>query len=133
MCQNFLRGKFMDKIFSIPKVYVHRNLIKNCWSITVKGKVQAHTEAVILGGAKFVVRPGCRRRVLAQKRKNVHAFVKGSPIISKPRNVDWLEVHYNPYARGYFFGFVDGHLTAVDTADYVNLKKDGTCWAGWKR
>lgn len=83
------------------KVDVYYNLHKHCWSVRHKGKVIKHTDRVVLIKAKFVVQPAGRQRVLKEKKKNVHAFVRG---IMLPD--DWEvethllptdEVTYNPY------------------------------------
>jgi len=64
-------------------VHVYRNLRQGCWSIKaygagVDGRVVAHTQgAVLVGGVDWVVSEAGRQRVLAERRKNVHATVRG--------------------------------------------------------
>ena len=102
--------------FSKP-VYVYRNLHHNCFSIRQAGLVQAHTKALIIKDAKYVVNEKGRQRVLHEKKKNVHAFVRG--YISTPRvlraeqsklgkNAEWpwYEVSYNPYKGDSFVAFM---------------------------
>lgn len=88
-------------------VEVYRNLHKGTFSIrSVKtGKVIGHADVVELKDAKFVVRQGGRKRVLLEKKKNVHAFVRGT-LVGMYSNVpssflsefmDWQDAYYNPY------------------------------------
>lgn len=64
-------------------VHVYRNLRQGCWSIKaygagMDGRVVAHTQgAVLVGGVDWVVSEAGRQRVLAERRKNVHATVRG--------------------------------------------------------
>lgn len=83
------------------RVRVYRNLHKKCFSIVdaKTGRVIAHRPSVVLRDARFHVRQAGRLKVIATRRKNVHAFVTGLmyetnfgfPDI-KPK-VAW----YNPY------------------------------------
>ena len=69
------------------KVEVYRNLHKKCFSIRRKGRVVEYlydgglhhrgVELYIIN-AKFVVQPGGKERVRREKRKNVHAFIRGT-------------------------------------------------------
>ena len=58
-------------------VEVYWNLHKLCWSVRRQGKVIAHADYVSLRDCKLVVQPAGRQKVLAEKCKNVHAFVRG--------------------------------------------------------
>ena len=82
--------------FILVKVFVYYNLHKHCWSVRHKGKVIMHTDEVYLTDAKFKVSKAGRKRVLREKRKNVHAGVEG--IMVDPFDVHkQVEVTYNPY------------------------------------
>lgn len=64
------------------KVFVYYNLHKHCWSLKAlegpdKGRVVAHANTVILTDCTFKVSQAGRKRVLSEKRKNVHAGVIG--------------------------------------------------------
>ena len=64
------------------KVFVYFNLHKKCFSIKAlegqfKGLVIGHTNSVLLSDVTFRVSQAGRSRVLAEKRKNVHAGVAG--------------------------------------------------------
>lgn len=64
------------------KVFVYFNLHKKCFSIKAlegpcRGLVIAHTNSAVLSDVTFKVSPAGRRRVLTERRKNVHAGVVG--------------------------------------------------------
>lgn len=73
-----------------------------------RGRVVAHAAAVTLTDAAFVVQPAGRARVLAEGRKNVHAFVRGhwgavpAECVGAPRSVT-----YNPYRDASFVALPD--------------------------
>jgi hypothetical protein len=60
------------------RVEVYYNLHKKCFSIRHKGIVISHANTVKLADVTFVVRKAGRERVLREKKKNVHAFVRGN-------------------------------------------------------
>jgi hypothetical protein len=93
------------------KVKVYRNLHKNCYSVVAlegenKGRVIAHKQIVLLGEASFRVSQKGRERVLHERRKNVHAYVKGTLLDldeSFIKSVSfWEKVVYNPYKMSQF-------------------------------
>ena len=64
------------------RVEVYRNLNFGCFSVRAlggkhKGLVIDHVIQITLENAEFVVQPAGNRRVRDEKRKNVHAFVRG--------------------------------------------------------
>ena len=84
------------------KVQVYWNLHQKCWSVVSleghrKGRVVAHTDKVFIRDASFVVQPAGRQRVRSEKRKNVHAFVRGTWMTSLTENTEWKKIIYNPY------------------------------------
>lgn len=96
-----LKGKWVEAFY---------NLHKHVLSVRKGGRVRLHTDAVMLEDAKFAVQPAGREKVLRERRKNVHAFVRGhyEPIksedvmdLSKSRfchpTYNWVRVYYNPY------------------------------------
>lgn len=111
------------------KVKVYRNLHKDLFSIvSVKtGKVIAHSYAVELKNCKFHVQPAGRKKVLEQKRKNVHAYVTGELVAmseTAPNHllwefIDWSDAYYNPYRCETFIDYHD--LSPVLRADRVVL------------
>lgn len=87
-------------------VEVYRNLHNGRWSIRdARTKlVLAHADNVRLIGAEFIVNDAGRQRVIREKKKNVHAFIKGAYMgaPTKRRTVA-QEVTYNPYKNGQFY------------------------------
>ena len=64
------------------RVEVYYNLHKKCLSVRAlegpdKGRVVLHAPSVVLSNVTFAVSQAGRERVLREKRKNVHAFVRG--------------------------------------------------------
>lgn len=116
------------------RVEVYRNLQRNCWSVRdlSTGRVVAHPDSVIVADARFVVRPSGRARVLAEKRKNVHAFVRGEWVrgmiketiaIGKDSNRTPHRVSYNPYKHPYFYNVETEE--AVTSSAVVHLDSNG--------
>ena len=97
------------KIDESRRVYVYKNLHRNCYSVRQDGVVKKHTDSICLYDAQFRVGKKGRERVLKEKRKNVHAGVSG--YIDRdwdlqripPKN--FRSVIYNPYK---YKSFVDG-------------------------
>ena len=91
------------------KVEVYFNLHKRVFSIRScrTGRVIQHAKHVHIVNPKFVVREGGRQRVLRERKKNVHAFVRGEITYFDDFDPDYLDytlVSYNPYK---FDTFVD--------------------------
>ena len=98
-----------DKRYHIDtsrKVFVYKNLHKDCWSIKQDGLVKAHTHDLEMWDCAFYVNAKGRAKVLEEKRKNVHAGIKG--YIDNFHGVDPVELNtavtYNPYK---YDSFVD--------------------------
>ncbi len=103
------------------KCFVYFNLHKRCFSVKAlegssKGRVIAHADAVYMEDCVFKVSEAGRRRVLRDKRKNVHAGVVGvvryfprwDAEKSDPSN--YVGVKYNPYK---YRSFVKADNSAV--------------------
>jgi hypothetical protein len=80
------------------------NLHKHCLSVRHKGLVVNHAQEIALENVKFVVSQAGRRRVLEEKRKNVHAFVRGEirEMSFADRNAWGHVIKYNPYKYSSF-------------------------------
>ncbi len=96
------------------RVEIYFNLHKKCLSIRHKGLVIAHAAAAELTDIKFAVSQAGRARVLREKRKNVHAYVRGTlasyiPLgESVPYDNEVVStVTYNPYKYDSFVRVVD--------------------------
>jgi len=106
----------------MPKTEVYRNLHKNCFSVRQNGRVVEYindeNDIAELHNVTFAVQPAGRAKVLKEKKKNVHAFVRGNlhMTIRHDRRSDldgwdqfyvWArEVKYNPYKMDSFY-YVD--------------------------
>ena len=105
------------------KVDVYFNLHKKCLSVRHKGKVIAHSNYVKITNPKFVVSEAGRQRVLREKRKNVHAFVRGelaaleSNPNEQPNNLQTIT--YNPYKYTSFV--TDSTKTPVQNASEAHI------------
>lgn len=91
------------------RVEVYWNLHRHCYSVRAlqgpsKGRVIAHLPEVNLTDVQFVVQTAGRERVRRERRKTVHAFVRGRWTQTVP-NIIRLAVTYNPYRHD---TFVDG-------------------------
>lgn len=87
---------------NLKRVFVYFNLHKKVWSVKdlKTGKVIFHTRCLTLRDCQFKVSQAGRRRVLAERRKNVHAGVVGTLIAidQNPHKFsDQRLVTYNPY------------------------------------
>jgi|UniRef100_UPI004047975D hypothetical protein len=102
------------------KADIYYNLHKHCLSVRHKGLVVNHTQEIALENVKFVVSQAGRKRVLEEKRKNVHAFVRGEiREMSFADRYAWGHVvKYNPYK---YSSFVDENGTPVKGAKKVAI------------
>jgi len=96
------------------RVQVYWNLHQKCWSVVSleghrKGRVVAHTDKVFIRDASFVVQPAGRDRVRREKKKNVHAFVRGTWMTSLETGDGWKKIIYNPYKDESFIFSDTGH------------------------
>lgn len=91
-----------------------------------EGKTILHSENILVRDAKFVVQPGGRARVLALKKKTVHAGVKGELLVDPVTSAQLLPevlassitAYYNPYKTDSFLS-PDGRV--LEGADLVLL------------
>ena len=105
------------------KIEVYRNLHKDCWSVRQKGIVRFHCNVISLQDCEFVVQPAGHKKVLREKRKNVHAFVRGyiwneKELGDYDAQFCWDDIYYNPYKAS---TFVDWEDKAVVHAYFVDL------------
>ena len=88
-------------------VEVYRNLHNGMLSVRQRGLVVAHVHTIDLIDVTFKVNESGRQRVIRDKKKNVHAFVVGTPLaVNAPSGLNvqryWRRVKYNPYKAGAF-------------------------------
>jgi hypothetical protein len=97
------------------RVNVYFNLHKKVWSVRSMdkrynyGRVIYHASELCVNDATFVVSQAGRERVLAEKRKNVHAYVRGTLDRFRDLRVDGNgtcdDLYYNPYEVSSFVNF----------------------------
>ena len=103
------------------KIEVYRNLHKKCWSVRQAGLVKFHCHRVNLKQCSFVVQPAGHAKVIREKKKNVHAFVRGYLCNDERQTITsfcWDDIYYNPYKADTFTTF---EHEPVHTADFVDL------------
>jgi hypothetical protein len=82
------------------RVEAYWNLHLGCISFRERGGKVQHAESLQLENVTFSVQPAGRQKVLREKRKNVHAFVRGEVVSigqGIPPQGEWVKVTYNPY------------------------------------
>lgn len=108
-----------DNVQNGTRVRVYRNLHTGNFSVQCAktGLVIARVFNIELRDVQFVVRQAGRRKVLAEKRKNVHAFVVG--YVTNGAKIANQQVSYNPYKMDCFYSTESGLPTKA--ADYAKL------------
>ena len=100
-----------EDLLDIEKqVKVYRNLHRGCWSVMQDGIVRFHCSHLSIANCSFHVNEKGRQRVIRNKRKEVHAWIKGRiPYSVCYSDMDFSEwpihshrVTYNPYLFGSF-------------------------------
>lgn len=103
------------------KIEVYRNLHKNCWSVRQNGLVKFHCQNISMRDCNFIVQPAGHAKVIREKKKNVHAFVRGYLVRERQTGIHtfcWDDIYYNPYKADTFVDFED---KPVHSADFVDL------------
>lgn len=104
------------------KYQFYRNLHTDTFSLRLRSKVIGHPTSVMCGGCTFVVSKNGRKRVLTEKRKNVHAYVASDSYVechNKPKLEDFVEVYYDPYKTDSFV--IRDTDEKILTSEYVLL------------
>lgn len=94
-----------DKRYDIDfsrKVFVYKNLHKDCWSVKQGGLVKAHADSLEMWDCSFQVNQKGRAKVIQEKRKNVHAGISGRIDDLGGTIAIGTEVTYNPYKYSSF-------------------------------
>ena len=95
----------------MSRIEIYYNLRKKLFSVRRDGKVHTHVPCVLIREPRFVVQEGGRRRVLRERRKNVHAFVTAKSLdhlamcpagCFGDTTFGWDRVSYNPYLNDTF-------------------------------
>lgn len=94
-----------------------------------EGRTVAHSNSILIRNAKFVVQPAGLARVRREKKKFVHAGIRGEVVLDPIEAANIIKLmdqsktaYYNPYKTDHF---VDKDNNRVDKADYVLLTSDG--------
>jgi hypothetical protein len=113
---------FHQKRFSLQREFdrIRMNGTWKTWLVT------QHPRFVLLKDATFTVSEAGRARVLAEGRKNVHAYITGELVVAQdeslPLHLDnGYSVRYNPYKDHGFIGTRGAYTRDVFTADLVSL------------
>ena len=111
------------KIDESRKVFIYKNLHKDCWSVKQDGLVKMHTTDLSLFDCSFRVNAKGRAKVLEEKRKNVHAGVIGylDPHTRaldgrNPLNREYKLAMYNPYKYKSFVRVEDDSKPVIYSA-----------------
>jgi hypothetical protein len=107
------------------------NLTRKRFSLRQRGKVITHCDEVVILYPTFVVQEAGRQRVIREKRKYVHAFVRGLWIISGTREMEqvnqltagatWRRARYNPYQTATFVDAETGEPVRVATVARLTI------------
>jgi len=115
------------------RVDVYYNLHKKTFSIRCKGRVIAHRDRVTIKNPEYIVGEKGRQRVLNERSKNVHAFVRGT-LMDNASLEHWIDsfdmmniafkVKYNPYVHDTFVTVFDGEPIHESEWAVLSKKKD---------
>ena len=116
------------------RVEVYFNLHKHLFSVRSarSGRVILHTAKVHIRNPEFVVRQGGRQRVLKERKKNVHAFVRGDATyfidMRSEKDCPTLDnVMYNPYKYDSFVKVIDKTPVRKAKRAYLSLEPRYNC------
>lgn len=112
--------EFHPHLYHHQKVRVYRNLNNGLMSVQFKGKLIGHTDNLAIASVKFIVSETTRIKMVAAKRRAVHAYAEGILLPSSPEISLTYSLHYNPYRSGQFT-LSPGELV-VKEAEYVVVK-----------
>lgn len=105
-------------------VDVYWNLHRDLFSVRSRrrsdyGRVIGHVERFHLTDVSFVVNEAGRQRVLRERRKNVHAFVRG--LWAEDAELRPVRVSYNPYRAPSFLALDQPAVWTDEVCGAVNL------------
>ena len=111
------------KITQENKLYV--NLNNQCFSVLSRyksyWKVSDHNNYCTITDFTTRISEVTRQRVIAEKRKTVHAFVLGTVSSEAIENFEFIgSVSYNPYKAGYFTLKLNGQDTVSNFQDWID-------------
>lgn len=127
---------------ALPRTDVYYNLHSGLWSLKDRstGKVYDHARVVVSSlPVACVVQPAGQRRVVQQRQKNVHAFIRGDwlePCDDLPRwqahaeRLSFVPVSYNPYRGPAFYRKDTGQDITEASAIIMLAPGNGPPWVG---
>ena len=101
-------------------VKVYRNLNNGQLSVMQGSIVVGYADELYLKDVTFHVQKAGLEKVRQEKRKNVHAYVKG--YITEGENVNGFGIKYNPYK---YDSFVDEFEIPIDKAYMIYINNKG--------
>lgn len=116
---------YKNRMVRSQKSKVYFNLHKHLFSVKQDGLVVLHTEGLTLVNAHFQVSEAGRQRVLAEGRKNVHAYVNGIFLEEYSDSIPsgFRQAYYNPYKVETFVDMITNEpLLEADTVILLNRK-----------
>ena len=89
------------------EVSAHLNLVLSrpgapIYSVASGGRIVARVPALRLADARFIVSQAGRERAMRERRRNVHAWVRGTVVSLATTHGGLRPVRYNPYRAGAF-------------------------------
>ena len=107
---SILESVLLEPLMNVfnKNIEVYYNLHKKCLSVRKRGLVIDHVRSILLKNAEFVVQPAGRKRVLKEKRKNVHAYVRGERVAVASFDSRSERITYNPYKNKSFVSVETG-------------------------
>ena len=105
-----LESVLLEPVMNVfnKNIEVYYNLRKKCLSVRKRGLVVDHVRSILLKNAEFVVQPAGRKRVVKEKRKNVHAYVRGERVAVASFDGKSERITYNPYKNKSFVSVETG-------------------------
>lgn len=111
------------------QVRVHFNYHRKCWAVHryhtgIGWRLWKNASRIFLHECTFKVSQAGRKRVLKEKRKNVHAFVFGEYIPAfKPAYKYWTKFSYNPYKNKEFITSTGDKLSCAKKVVFTQNKE----------
>lgn len=98
----------------------YRNLNKKCWSIRDPKTrlVIAHVDSARLENVELRVGEKSRQRAIRQKRRNVHAYARGTWVGKAINDGLRMPLHYNPFKAPWFYTEGGGPVHSADVVEF---------------
>jgi hypothetical protein len=111
------------------RVRVYRNLTRGDFSVQGKvngsWKVIDHVDKITLRNPRFLVSESGRRRVVRERRKNVHAKIEGDQTKYRKPPGNATRIAYDPYCLPYFFWKDDCDPVEDEEYEFITIGDSG--------